>query len=114
MLVGISVRENIELYGLQNSAQYVDILSGEFGAAEHPNQENAYVLEHRPFYAPRPVEDHISILSFNNIPLPDSLVEALVDHPELFPDNILVRWTQEQDLILEATLGELRGHRKER
>ncbi len=53
-----------------------------------------------------PVGLRISILSFNNVPLPDSLIEALVDHPELFPDGILVRWTQEQDLIFEATLGE--------
>ncbi len=112
MLRSMSVKENIELYGLQNSAQYVEVLSGEFGATQHPNQENAYVLEHQPFYAPRPVEDHISILSFNNTPLPDSLIEALVDHPELFPDDVLVRWTQEQDLLFEATLGELRGRNR--
>ena len=47
--------------------------------------------------------------SFNYVPLPDSLLEALVEHAELFPDDILVRWTQEQDLYFEATLGQLRG-----
>ncbi len=99
----------MELYGLQNSGQYVEVLSAEFGATKHPNQDNAYILEQQPFYAPRVAGDHISILSFNNVPLPDSLIEALVAHAELFPDNILVRWTQEQDLIFEATLGELRG-----
>jgi hypothetical protein len=105
----MSVRENIELYGLQDEAQIMDVLVDELGAVEHPNQENAYILGNQPFYTPRFAENHISILSFNNTPLPDSLVEALVDHPEVFPDDILVRWTQEQDLIFEATLGELRG-----
>ncbi len=105
----MSVRENIELYGLQNSAEYVDILSGEFGANKHLNQENAYVVERHSFYAPRPVEDHFSILSFNNLPLSDCPIEALADHPKLFPDGILVRWTQEQELIFEATLGQLGG-----
>ncbi len=109
MLRGMSVRENIELYGLRDSAEYVEVLRGEFGAAKHPDQENAYVLEQQPFYAPRPVEDHISILSFNSTPLPDSLIQVLVDHSKLFPDDILVRWTQEPDLILEATLRQLRG-----
>ncbi len=89
----MSVRENLELYGLQNSTHYVEVLSGEYGATKHPNQENAYVLEHRPFYAPRHADDHISILSFNNGPLPDSLIEALVDHPEVFPDDIIIRWS---------------------
>jgi hypothetical protein len=105
----MSVRENIELYGLQDKQQYVKILTSEFGAARHPSHADAYMLEGLPFYAPRPTDDHISILSFNNTPLPDSLVEALVNHPESFPDDILIRWTQEQDLIFEATLGHLRG-----
>ncbi len=105
----MSVRENIELYGVQNEEQIVEILVDEFGATIHPRQEGAYVLESLAFYEPRLVEDHISILSFNNNPLPDSLSEALVDHTELFSDDVLIRWTQEQDLILEATLGQLRG-----
>ncbi len=68
----MSVRENIELYGLQSTEQNVEVLSSEFGAVKHLNQEDAYVLEQHPFYAPRPLDDHICILSFNNIPLPDS------------------------------------------
>ncbi len=107
----MSVRENIELYGLQDAQPLVEVLASEFGAKEHPRQSNACILDYRPFYTPRSAEDHIFILSFNNSPLPDSLVEALVDHAELFPDNIRIRWTQEQDLILEATLGQLRGRR---
>ncbi len=73
-------------------------------------RENVFVVEHCPFYRTRVADDHISILSFNNIPLSDSLIEGLMNHPELFPDDIRLGWTQEQDLILEATLGELRGH----
>ncbi len=69
-------------------------------------------LEDRKFYAPGVADDHTTVLSFNNIPLPDSLIEAMVEHPELFPNDILIRWTQEQDLILEATLGQLRGQTK--
>jgi len=103
------MRENIELYGLQSTEQLAEVLSSEFGATKHPNQADAYVVESCPFYAPGLADDHISILSFNNTPLPDSLNEALVDHRELFPDDILVRWTQEQDLIFEAKLGQLRG-----
>ena len=105
----MSVRENIELYGLPDKEQYIEILTSEFGAARHPSQDGAYIPESLPFYAPRLANDHISILSFNNIPLPYSLVVALVVHTELFPDDILVRWTQEQDLLFEATLGQLRG-----
>ena len=105
----MSLRENIELYGIQNEEQIIEILVDEFGATVHPRQAGSYVLENLPFHAPRSVNDHISILSFNNTPLPDSLLVALVDHREWFPDTILIRWTQEQDLILEATLGELRG-----
>ncbi len=43
------------------------------------------------------------------MPLPDCLLEALAGYPGSFPDHILVRWIQEQDLIAEVTLGELRG-----
>ena len=105
----MSVRENIELYGLTDEEQYVEILIREFGAAKHSIQEDTYMLEGLPFYTPRLADDHLLILSFNNVPLPDSLVEALVSHPELFADDVIVRWTQEQDLRFEATLEQLRG-----
>jgi hypothetical protein len=105
----MSVRENLELYGIQDETRYVNTLTTEFGATKHPKQRGALILEGLPFYAPRFLDDHISILSFNNIPLPDALIQALVDHRELFPDNILIRWTQEQDLILEGTPGQLTG-----
>ena len=104
----IWVRENFELYGLADEEQYVKILNGEFAATRHPSQADAYILDGLPFYAPRRTSDHILILGFNYIPLPYSLVAALISHPDLFADDILVRWTQEQDLIFEATLGQLR------
>ncbi len=105
----MSVRENIELYGLSDQEESAKTLIEEVGATQHPSQEHACILDGLPFHAPRLAGDHVSILSFNNTPLPDSLIEALVDHREFFPDHILIRWTQEQDLLLEATLGELRG-----
>ena len=105
----MSVRENIELYGLADPEHDSRTLAEEAGATQHPSQADAYILDGLPLHAPRLAGDHISILSFNDVPLPDSLIPVLVDHPETFPDDILVRWTQEQELILEATLGELRG-----
>jgi hypothetical protein len=89
------VRENIELYGLPDEEQYIEILIGEFGAAKHPSQADAYILESLPFYAPGLVGDQLSALSFSHSPLPDSLIEVLVDQTDLFRDDILVRWTQE-------------------
>lgn len=77
----------------------------EFGAVKCPTQENAYVLGHCPFYTPWPVDDHLSLLRFKNLPLPGSLIEALLDHPELSLNDLLIRWTQERDLIFQETLG---------
>ncbi len=104
MLHGMSVRENSELHGLKNAEKLTEVLSDEIGAVKHPNQENALILQDGPLYTLRLAGDHISILSFNNLPLPHSLIEMLVDHPELFPDDTLIRWTEEQAVILEATL----------
>jgi hypothetical protein len=91
----MSVRENIELYGLPDEEQYVEILISEFGAAKHPNQAGTHILESLPFHALRLAGDQLSMLSFSHTPRPDSLIEALVDHSDLFPDDMLVRWTEE-------------------
>ena len=107
----MSIRENIELYGLADPEHDGQIVAEESGATQHPRQANGYILDGLAFHAPRLAGDHVSVLSFNDVPLPHSLVDTLVDRPELFPDHVLVRWTQEQELILEATLGELRGRR---
>src|SRR5512142_2780474 len=100
----MSVRENMELYGFHGPAEYVHILKEQYGAVEHPAQADALIMEGLPFYAPQRSSDHFSILSFGNLPLPDSLLTALTDHPEVFPADVRIRWTQEQELLLEATL----------
>lgn|SRR5574341_122871 len=104
----MSIRENIELFYPLDLEKYLETLRGEYGAQPHPAQPNAYIVEDLPFYVPRNVGDHISILGFNKIPLPYSAIQVLVNHPELVSDDVIVRWTQEQDLILECTLGQLR------
>ena len=48
-------------------------------------------------------------LDFNKIPISYSIVQALIEHRELAPDDVIVRWTQEQELIFESTLGEFEG-----
>lgn len=68
------------------------------------------MVESLPFYAPMAAGNHLSILSFNNNPPPDSLGEVLVKHTELSSDDVVIRWTQELDLIFEATLGQLREY----
>ena len=60
------------------------------------------------FYEPKEMDDHISILGFNYALLSNLLIQAIIDHQELVPGEALVRRTQEQDLVLEKTLGELR------
>lgn len=110
----MSVRENIELFYDLDLEKYQCVLKEEFNAESHPGQVDASWIDGLPFYAPKNQGDHISILGFNKIPLPSSLLEALIQHPELAPDHIVVRWTQEQELILKSTLGELREMYKKR
>jgi len=106
----MSLRENIQFFHQINIEKYLDVLKEEHDAQDHPSQPGAlFIDETHPFYRPQQIDDHLSILGFNFTPLPDQLFQALIDHPELAPDDTLVRWTQEQDLILETTLGELRN-----
>ena len=79
----VSVRENIELYGLPDEKQFVEILVSEFGAAKHPGQVDAYMLEGLPFYACRLTGDELSVLSLSNTSLPDSSIDARVDRAGL-------------------------------
>ncbi len=104
----MSVRENIEIYYPLRVEQFLETLSHEDEAQKHPDQAGAFIVEGLPFYRPRYVEDHISILSFNKVPLPYSLLRTLVEHPELVPDDVLIRWTIEQELLLDTTIGEIR------
>ena len=88
--------------------EYMRILGREHNSQEHPAQAGAFIVDGLPYYAPTDQQDHISVLSFSYVPLPHALIQALIDHPELAPDSMFIRWTQEQDLIWEGTLGELR------
>jgi hypothetical protein len=101
----MSVRENLEIYGLQDEERYINVLTDEFGGTRHPSQEGAYILEALPFYAPRLADDHISLLGFNNTPLPDSLIQALVDHINTGDSTgSLPRYCVERALSMERAL----------
>jgi len=106
----MSLRENIQFFHQIDPEKYLDVLREEHSAQDHPSQPGSLLIEDtHPFYTPQRIDDHLSILGFNYTPLPEQLIQALIDHPELAPDDTLIRWTQEQDLILETTLGELRN-----
>lgn len=107
----MSVRENIQFFHPFDTKTYLDILKTEYGAKENPAQFGTYLIDdpELPFYEPKEIDAHISVLGFNYFLLSSLLIQAIVDHPELVPDEALVRWTQEQDLVLEKTAGELRG-----
>ncbi len=97
-MLRMSVRENIELHGGIDNEPHLQILRKEYGAAPHPVENRAYILGGLPFHSPSRSRYHLSILSFIDLPLPDALLEALIKHPELFPDQVLIRWAQEQHL----------------
>ena len=106
----MSVRENIQVFHQFSVEEYLDILKKEYGAREHPEQPGSYLIgdPELPFYEPREIDDHVSVLGFNYTLLSNLLIQAIIDHPELVPDETRIRWTQEQELIMEKTAGELR------
>ena len=107
----MSLRENIQFFHQIDAEKYVGILKDEHNAQDHPSKTGSFLIdEDHPFYAPQLIAEHLSILGFNYTPLPGQLIQALIDHPELAPDETLIRWTQEQHLMIETTLGELRIH----
>ncbi len=110
----MSIKENLELYCELDIEKYLRILDEESNVQPHPNQINSYLVDGLPFYRPRQTGDHISVLGFNKIPLSFSLIQALIDHPELVPNSTVVCWTQEQDLILKDTIGNLRRESQKR
>ena len=105
----MSVKENIQFFHEFDSNEYLEILLGEFDGTVHPSQANAFLIDGSPFYKPLWVEDHVSVLGFNYAPLPSILIEALTSHPELVPDDVLIRWLIEQELLLETTMGQVRS-----
>ena len=104
----MSVRENIQFFHQFDVDTYLSILKDEYGAKEHPKQPGSYLVEDLPFYAPKIMDDHVSVLSFNYAPLSGILIDALANHPELVPDDIGILWTIEQELFLETTMGAVR------
>jgi len=76
----------------------------------HPAQPNCYLIDGLPFYEPKQIEDHVSVLGFNYAPLSNQLIKVLNGHPELVSDEVVIVWTIEQDLVLETTMGKVRGN----
>ena len=59
-------------------------------------------------YKPKQTDEYVSILGFNLVPLPNVLLDALANHPEMIPDETAIVWTIEQELFLQTTIGEIR------
>jgi hypothetical protein len=106
----MSVRENIEASPPFDTKTYLEILKNEYRAREHPEQPGSYLIGNPdlPFYEPKQFGDHVTVLGFNYALLSNLLLQAIIDHPELVPDETRIRWSQEQDLVMEKTAGELR------
>jgi hypothetical protein len=104
----MSIRENIQCFHRVDPNEYLRILIDEYGAQPHPNQENAFLVDGLPFYSPQQAEEHTFVLGFNFAPLSHTLIQALITHPELVPDNVLIRWTQEQDVVAEGAVEDFR------
>lgn len=104
----MSVKENIQFFHQFNTEAYLILLQEEQGATQHPEEPGAYIIQNMPFYKPRQIEDHISVLGFNYFALPSVLITALANHPELVPNEVIVCWTAEQDLIWKGTMEKVR------
>ena len=105
----MTVRENIQIFHQFDVETYLEVLKTEHGAKDHPAMPGCYLLDDLPFYEPRQADEYIFILGFNLVPLPGLLIDSLANHPELVPDEVLIRWTIEQDLLLDSTMGEIRS-----
>jgi len=105
----VTVRENIQIFHQFDIETYLEILEAEHGAKENLNQPGCYLVDDLPFYKPKQSIEYVNILGFNLVPLPGILIDALVNHSELVPDDVLIRWTIEQDLLLDTTMGEIRN-----
>lgn len=104
----MSIHENIQIFHNVDIEKYLAILFREYGAIEHPEQADAYLLEELPFYKPQMGEGYIFILSFNMRPLSYLLIQALAEHSDLAPAETKILWTQEQELLLDTEVGELK------
>ncbi len=104
----MSVKENIQFFYRFNIEAYLILLQEEQCAIQHPSEPGAYIVENMPFYQPKQIENHVSVLGFNYFPLSSALITVLATHPEIVPDEVLVCWTAEQDLIWKGTMRKVR------
>ena len=106
----MSVRECIAISHPVDIEQYLKVLQTEFGAQVNPDEEGSYLIGDPPlpFYKPEHFEGHTYISGFNYRPLPEVLVIALAQHPELVPELTRVSWTTEQEGLFIGTLAEVR------
>ena len=104
----MSVRENIQIFYSLDPKTYLRILRDEYGASKHPTQPSSYKIEDLPFHEPRWIDDHVSVLGFNYAPLSDVLIQALVNHPKLVPDEVMIIWMIEQELLFSTTMKTIR------
>jgi len=111
----MGIRENIQIYHQFDIDQYVEVLKAEYGVQDHPDKTGALLLNDLPFYTPQASneKDYVFILGFNYLPLPHVLIQALIEHPELAPSTTFIRWTAEQDLVMEGNLEELQKRLEE-
>lgn len=105
----MSTRENIQFFHRFDVEVYLEILKSEQGTKEHPTQPGSYLVDGLPFYKPAQTDKYVFVLGFNLVPLSSFLIEALANHPELVPDHVLIRWTIEQELLLDITMEQVRS-----
>ena len=84
----MSVRENIQIFHHFDVDTYLEVLRAEHGAKDHPTQPGCYFVDDLPFYEPKEMDEYMSVLGFNLVPLPGVLLDALASHPELVPDDV--------------------------
>lgn len=106
----MSYRECIQVFHSVDSQKYLTVLQIEFAAHPHPQEPDAFLMDTPPlpFYRPKIIEEHLSIMSFNYRPLSANLIWALINHPELAPETTIVLWTAEQDIIFKGALVSLK------
>jgi len=112
----MGIRENIQINHQVDIDRYVEVLKTDYGVVDHPEKPGALLINDLPFYIPQASSEereYVFILSFNYLPLPHVLIQALIEHPELAPSTTFIRWTAEQDLVVEGNLGELQRHLEE-
>ena len=105
----MSVYEMLRVFHKFDPDKYLSILKDEHGAKPHPSIDDALKVGKTPFYRPQDGGEYIYIVSFNHIPLPEVVLEAVINHPELVPDDVLIFLSAEVDICLETTAGEERG-----